>query len=329
MLSGSHAAACSGLIPSSTIFLVLPRARRHQLEGRVGSGNDRQRPLQVRRQREGVAFAEADHGRPVRLAEEDGVVGAAGFPLFVEEERLAVRGEVGREGVVEKGHVALALVAREDPPDAHARALARQEHAAALRDVVQLQAARHARHDAQLSRQRHRVERPVGARLGRAEPDLLARRSPREAVLARPLAGQRRLLSREVDDRDRAGVVEREGMVEKGDAVALGREPRVADVPRRLVEHLSHRELDARLAADVAHDEELRAVGRPVRVLDAVGHVAGRAARQRRPRELAGADAGVRRAAVRARSPSRPWGRCRGGSSSAARAEASRGSTGA
>ena len=54
-------------------------------------------------------------------------------------------------------------------------------------------------------------------------------------------------------------------MVEEGDPVPFRRQPRVADVARGLVEDLAHRELDARLPADVADDEEALPVRRPSR----------------------------------------------------------------
>ena len=129
---------------------------------------------------------------------------------------------------------------------------------------------------------RHRVQRAVCAGLGRREPDLIARRRPGEAALARPLGGEGRLLSGEVDDRDRPRVVQRKGVVEKRDPVRLRRQTRVADVSRGLVEHLPHRKLEARLPAEVAHDHEARPVRSPVRFLDALRDVAGRAARQGR-----------------------------------------------
>ena len=209
-----------------------------------------------------------------------------------------VRRQVGREGIVEKRHVALARVALEHGEHADARAFARQQHAAAAGDVVELQAAGHAGHDAQLPRSRHGVERAIRAGLRGREPDLVARGRPGEAALARPLARQRRLLSGQVDDRDGSGVVERKRVVEERDPIALRREPRVADVTGGLVQDLAHRVLDARLSADVAHDHERGAVRGPVGLLHAVGDVARRAAGQRRARERARADARMVRPAV-------------------------------
>ena len=134
--------------------------------------------------------------------------------------------------------------------------------------------------------------------LRRREPDLVAGRRPREAVLARPLARERRLLSREIDDGDRAGVVQREGVIEKRDAVAFRREARVADVAGGLIQDLAHRVLDAGLAVHVPHDQERFAVGGPVRLLNPLRDAARRPSRQRRASERAAADARVIRPAV-------------------------------
>ena len=192
----------------------------------------------------------------------------------------------------------LAGLAGRTTQDSGPVALPSHQDLAAGRDVVELEAARHPGDDADLSVQGDRVERLVGARVGRGEPDLVSGRRPRQAVLPRPLVRQGLLVPREVDDRDRSRVVQREGMVEKRDPVSLRREPRAADVAGGLVEHLAHRVLDARLALDVAGHEHRGAVLGPVGVLDSLGDVPGRAAGQRGARELPGADSGMARAAV-------------------------------
>ena len=197
----------------------------------------------------------------------------------------------------------------------------------AARDVVELQAPGHTRHDAQPPRERHRVEGAVRAGLRGREPDLPPRGGPGESVLARPLAGELRLLSRQVDDGDRARVVERKCVIEKGDPVAARRQPRVADVARGLVEDLAHRELDAGLPADVAHDEHRRSVRGPVDFLDSLRHVPGRPAGQRGARQSPRADARVVRR-HRPRWPSLPRARSRAGWRWGEPGAASRGWTG-
>ena len=195
------------------------------MNGEFGDRQHRERPLAVGRDRHRVALAEAHDGRTVGLAHEDRVVRAAGLAFLVEEEDAGVRGEVGREGVVEEGHVALARVALEHGEHADARALARQQHAAAVGHVVELQAARERASRRGASRQRHGPERAVGAGLGGREPDLVARGGPGQAALARPLAGQRRLLAGEVDrprrcPRRRAGTGGRETRSDRPSATA-------------------------------------------------------------------------------------------------------------
>ena len=110
-LSGKPRRGLLGAHAARGQLLVLARPRRQQDERRVRDRQHREGPLAVRRDGHRVALAQAHDGRAVGLAHEDRVVRAARLAFLVEEERLRVRREVGREGVVEERHVALARVA--------------------------------------------------------------------------------------------------------------------------------------------------------------------------------------------------------------------------
>ena len=70
-------------------------------------------------------------------------------------------------------------------------------------------------------------------------------------------------------------------MLQERDPIAARREPQVAEVPPGRVEDLADRILQPILAVDFPDDGEAFAVGRPVRLPDALEHLARRAAAER------------------------------------------------
>ena len=97
----------------------------------------------------------------IRLPEVDGVVGAACFPLFVEEQSLAVRRDVRDEGVVQPGEIPLAGIALQETQSADPGGASRQENAPVPGHVLKFDPSRNADHDADLARRRHRVQRLI------------------------------------------------------------------------------------------------------------------------------------------------------------------------
>src|SRR6478672_11251369 len=74
-------------------------------------------------------------------------------------------------------------------------------------------------------------------------------------------------------------------MVHERYPVAFGRDPRIADVPLGLVEHLTDRILEAVLSIDIADHDEVLAIRRPIRFLNVLRYLARRATDHRYPRE--------------------------------------------
>src|SRR6185436_8935249 len=102
---------------------------------------------------------------------------------------------------------------------------------------------------------------------------------------ALPRAGETAHLAGSVHHRDRAAVVAEDRMVEEGDEIAAGREPRLADRAGRFVEDLADRNLQPPLASGFAHDGQIPSARLPVRPEDAVQDLPRRAPFERESRE--------------------------------------------
>ena len=245
--------------------LHLSRPGRIRNEARIGGGAlYRQCPLPVQRQVPGSALAQPYGRRAVRLPYVDGVPGASSLPGLGEEDRPAVGGDGGAERPVEPGHVALLRLARSQADHLGTKRVARDEHAAFPRDVLEREAPRHPGAKRRLPRKGGHVESAVAANLRRREPDPPVG-APREPLRRRKRLRDGPLLPGAVDHGDRPAVVPGRGMVVEGHELAVGRNAQVTDPSARLVNGLADRVLDSALSGSSERDREGLAVGRPVR----------------------------------------------------------------
>ena len=202
---------------------------------------------------------------------------------LVEEDGLAVPGDVPQERPVQQRQVPLLLLAGPRAHDPDHAVVAGHQRAAVARDVLDRQLARGPR-EQPLAAARHR-DRPDRSRHAHArgrEPDL-AGVAPGQAVGGDPALGVRhRAGPGAVDAHDLAAVVALGGVVEEGDPLAVGRDADVAEPARRLEERRPHRVLDPALPGDPADDGEARALGPPVGPLHVLEDLPRRPAEQRR-----------------------------------------------
>src|SRR5580704_17950741 len=117
------------------------------------------------------------------------------------------------------------------------------------------------------------------------EPDSAAVRRPGETCGADEGVCELFHRSIQIDDINGASVILRNSMVQKRDAVALGRNSQVADPTGGFVEHLADRVLELSKAALRSNNRKIRTVGRPVRPIHLVEDLAGCAARERHSRQ--------------------------------------------
>src|SRR5262249_12982673 len=181
-----------------------------------------------RRERESPRLPEQDGRRsihPPRVAE---IVGAPSS-LLVEEDDLAVVGNVVGVGPVEPGQVAFARLARSDSDDLAAIVRPLREHASVGGDVLRQEAPGKGRDWALRSRGRDAEQRAPGA-----ETDAGARRPPDPRVPAEGGTGDPRTRLR-IQDEEPSGAVSSLRVVVEGDPTSVGRESRVAEPARRLI----------------------------------------------------------------------------------------------
>src|SRR6266702_3799415 len=112
------------------------------------------------------------------------------------------------------------------------------------------------------------MERSIGGSRARREPELIARPRPGEPLLAAPFPGERRLLSGEIDEGDRAAIIPLSGMVQEGHPVPLRRYPHMGDPAGRIVEDRSDGILEATPSRSGDGDRDPLPIRGPVRVLD-------------------------------------------------------------
>src|SRR5205807_3582783 len=139
----------------------------------------------------GHSFAEGDRRRgALHVAHGDRVRRAPFQSLLVEEDRVAVGGQVHRKRPVAPGELALARGSRRQAHHADALLVAREEDAALGGDVVQGDTAGCPIDETLAAGEVDRVDLAIqtGARGG--EPDFLAARRPRYAFLALPTGGE-------------------------------------------------------------------------------------------------------------------------------------------
>ena len=240
---------------------------------------DREGPLPVRRQRHGLAVSKA-HGRgAVSPAHVGRVASAAARSAFIEENAASIPGQPDGPRPVEPAQVALLFLSRRQGRQPEPPLLVDHQNAAVFGNILKGQRAGHASDDALPARRRDGMEGPAGDAC--REPDLGGVREPGQALAASEGFRDRRLLSCEIHDRNRAAVVADDGMVQKGDPVALGRDARVSDPAVRLEENLADRVLQPGPPIHGTGDGELLPVGRPVRKLDAFEEMAGGASSRR------------------------------------------------
>ncbi len=255
--------------------------RQENQRRRIEPHESGQHPLAVGRQRETFSLSQANGRRAVGLAKIDRIPCASTFGLLGEGHRSPVLRQARRPRPVEPREVLrLPVGAEADHADPLAGVI--DQGASVGGHVLEREHAGRPRDDALSPRARHRMERPVAPAFGRREPDLLARGGPGQSLRARPARREGRLLAVSVDERDGAGVVSELRMIEERDEVALGRDPRVTDPPRRLVEDLARRKLQPVTPSGSAHESDALAVGRPGGVDDVFEEISGGAARQGR-----------------------------------------------
>ena len=116
------------------------------------------------------------------------------------------------------------------------------------------------------------------ARLPGGEPHLVTARRPGQPLGAGPLARQLSPRAGQVHDGDHAADGGLRAILEESHPLAVARDPRVVDRPRRFIQHVAGRVLEpARTRRPAAHDGELRFAGRPVGVHHVFEQLAGSA----------------------------------------------------
>lgn len=105
--------------------------------------------------------------------------------------------------------------------------------------------------------------------------------------------GQDRSPARAIDHRDEPGIVGEQRVIGERDAAAVRGEADVADVSRAAIEHVADRELETLECPQSSNDGQVRAVGRPFRFTNLLGHDPRCAAQHGRASERACPDPAV------------------------------------
>ena len=143
-----------------------------------------------------AAFAEADGGRAIRLADVDGIFWSAAFAGFLKRICLPSGERPAGHGPVEPHpQVALFGLAGREADHAGAIVAAGQENGAVAAYIEQGQFSGDACEQADISGKVHGKQRAVASGAGGAEPDFIAFRRPSEALNTVPTFGERFLFS--------------------------------------------------------------------------------------------------------------------------------------
>src|SRR5581483_1013852 len=126
----------------------------------------------------------------------------------------------------------------------------------------------------QLARRSDPAQRPTEACRGCCEPYLIAGRRPRQAESAGPALRQIGLLTIEINHAYSAAIVAQQVVIDKSQAITLGRESRVADPAGGFVKHLADRVLQPAFSFNYVNRREGIAVRVPIRSLHIVQQVA-------------------------------------------------------
>ena len=259
-----------------------------------------------------IAFSEAHDGTAIGLPKADRVVRAGGSGLVIEKQHAPIPRKKRARGVIEPGEIALGACAGGQDGDLVTKVVTSHEPAPGAGDVVHRQPPGAAEGDPPVSGEIDAVEGLSAPCRAGGEEDLVACLRPGKALLPPIVAGEDGALSRPVHDDDRPAVVPLRGVLEEGDPVASGRDTKVAQVARGLVEHLADRELQPVLPVRHPNDGQLGAVGRPVGLTDILEDLSRGGAPERDPGERADEQPMRGRSGRWSGRPAPPWTRSTG-----------------
>ena len=246
-----------------------------------------QDPQSVRRDATRRAVAQTDRRRAVHGPQVHRAEAAAPLGSLVEEHGGVLGAHILEEGPVEPGEVALACFPGRQRADPGPLGAVRHEHSSVARDVVRREIARQLQDAPQLAVQRDRVETAGGALAIGGEPHFAPIGRPRQPLDRAPSQRECAHLALAVDDADRARIRDGAGVVDERDALAVLVDANRSHPARRLIHHRPDRELDPGQSFLGPDDGDLQAVRGPVGDVDAVQHLARRAAHRRHPGQRA------------------------------------------
>ncbi len=210
--------------------------------------DDRRGPLAVGRELLGQALTEANRLRPIGLPQDDAVVVAGARAHVDHQQPAAVGGQRPRAGRSDPRQVALGLLAGHARAHAHRQILAHRQPSPVARDVEDDEAGGHAEDRLRPARRptpartsaaasttpsvlpENRIVAPSGVQASpctaNSSPVSVVTFPARSTTLTQPRSSKRTLV------------------LDEGDAAAVGRHARIAQVAARLVERRAGRELE-------------------------------------------------------------------------------------